>query len=376
MDTDKQPASKSEWTPREITPPVDTWVKKCSAFVEWCQSQLWGDNGKDTLEWLKSKRGLSESTIKLFRLGRNPKDLWRDRKEWGLPEELKENGKPKKLWIPAGVVIPHLAHNSIKRARIRRQDPEANPRYCIVSGSSTEAMILTNHRVFVVVESELDAILLHQEIGDVAGVISLGNAQSRPDKVTADLLSESDLILVALDGDDPGAKEAWQWWPQHFQQAKRLPPIDGKDPGEMWKAGVNLKMWVEIGIEKYLTPEPIIQSKESTYDIEVDHQGQEQPPEPIPHNPEPDPNGRVEPQEVKDIEHPPEGIESKIADLEQRILSTLQGKPLPIQITKAEKIIDLAKYARAESRGAYHQSQFVRNAARNRLELIGIKVEQ
>jgi hypothetical protein len=106
-----------------------------------------------------------------------------------------------------------------------------------------------NHKVYVIVESELDAILLHQEIGDMAGVISLGSAQTRPDKLTAELLSGAEIILIALDGDDPGAKEAWLWWPQHFHQARRLPPVKGKDPGEMWKVGVNLSEWLEIGIK-------------------------------------------------------------------------------------------------------------------------------
>jgi hypothetical protein len=110
----------------------------------------------------------------------------------------------------------------------------------------------------VVVESEFDAILLNQEAGHLAGIIALGSAQTRPDKSATELLRAADLILVSLDSDDhrcdgknPGAKEAWGWWLKHFEQARRLPPIDGKDPGEMWKAGVDLSEWIRIGIEKY-----------------------------------------------------------------------------------------------------------------------------
>lgn len=256
--------NRSVWEPREIITPVDEWVKKCSAFVDYCKNQLWSEEGKNTLDWLKSERGFTEETIKTFHLGWNPKDLWRERKAWGLPEELKENGKPKKLWLPGGVVIPCYADTALQRARIRRFNPEQGPRYVIVSGSSTGSIVLgDNHKVYVIVESELDAILLHQEIGDMASVISLGNAQSRPDKVTAEILRGADLILVALDGDDPGAREAWLWWPQHFQQARRHPPINGKDPGEMWKAGVSLKDWVEIGVEEeYQQSTPFTQDSE------------------------------------------------------------------------------------------------------------------
>jgi hypothetical protein len=251
IDRDKRPVNKPQWEPREIISPANEWVKKCSAFVDYCKSQLWGEEGKNTLDWLRSERGLSEETIKTFHLGWNPKDLWNERKTWGLPDELKPDGKAKKLWLPAGVVIPCYTDMALQRARIRRFNPEQGSRYCIVSGSSTGPMILgNNRRVFVIVESELDALLLHQEIGDMAGVISLGNAQTRPDKVTAELLLGADLVLIALDGDDPGAKEAWGWWMEHFSQSRRLPPVYGKDPGDMWKAGVSLKDWIEIGIEE------------------------------------------------------------------------------------------------------------------------------
>jgi len=263
MDTASQPARKHEWTPREIISPVNVWVKKFMDFVDWCQVQLWSDSGKDALERLKVERGLSEETIKKFCLGWNPKDLWRDRKAWGAPEEIKENGKPKKLWLPEGIVIPCFFGDELKRVRVKRKD-EDKPRFVFIPGSSSIPMIIgDNRKIFIVLESELDAILLHQEIGDMAGVIALGNAQSRPDKVTADLLRSADLILVALDndekkedegGENTGAKEAWGWWPDHFKRAKRQVPFDGKDPGEMWKNGVDLKMWVEVGIKRYLQP--------------------------------------------------------------------------------------------------------------------------
>jgi len=265
MDMEKKPVNKPQWEPREVMTPIDEWVKKCSAFVEWCQKQLFDtyfdDNfsakGSCILKWLKTERGLSEETIKAFHLGWNPQNAWRERKAWGLPDEFKPDGKVKKLWLPAGVVIPYYADKALQRARIRRQDPEQGPPYCIVSGSSTGPMILgNNRRFFVIVESELDALLLHQEIGDMAGVISLGNAQTRPDKLTTELLRGADLILIALDGDGPGAKEAWLWWPQHFHQSRRLPPVFGKDPCEMWKAGVSLRDWIEIGIEEESTQEP------------------------------------------------------------------------------------------------------------------------
>jgi hypothetical protein len=108
-----------------------------------------------------------------------------------------------------------------------------------------------DRHVMVVVESELDGMLLYQEAGDLMGVVALGNAQTRPDQGAAMILSRSRLILLALDGDDAGAREAWGWWKKHFPQARRWPPIEGKDPGEMRVAGVELKDWTKAGIEEY-----------------------------------------------------------------------------------------------------------------------------
>jgi len=286
-----------KWEPRETVSPPDEWIRKCSAFVDWCHEQLLKED--QILAYVKDCRGLSENTIKAFHLGWNPQNLSRRRKLWGLEEETgadevgagkegqindkangqakdqgkdqansqandKPNGKPKSIWLPQGLVIPYYVDGILQRARIRRLDskghnPKKSPPYCVVSGSSSAAMITEDIcNVLVVVESELDAILLNQESGHLAGIIALGSAQARPDRRAAELLRAADLILVSLDSDDqrddgknPGAKEAWGWWLKHFDQARRLPPIDGKDPGEMWKAGVSLSEWIAIGIEKY-----------------------------------------------------------------------------------------------------------------------------
>ncbi len=248
-----RPKDRPKWEAKELIAPNSAWIIKGFSFVDWAQKQLWSDGGKNTLEYLKNERGLSERAIEVFHLGWNPKDLWRDRELWGLPQELREDGKPKKIWLPAGVVIPLFVDSILWRIRIRLHKPMEDTTYCFVSGGSSVSMVLqVNPKIYIIVESELDGILLHQEIETLASVIVLGNAQTRPDKVTTYLLRESELILIALDSDSAGAKEAWQWWTQQFSQAKRLPPIDGKDPGEMWKNGITLRYWVEAGLEKYL----------------------------------------------------------------------------------------------------------------------------
>jgi hypothetical protein len=104
--------------------------------------------------------------------------------------------------------------------------------------------------IFIVVESELDGFLIAQEAGDMVFVVALGSAQIRPHQELVEKLGCSRLILVALDADSAGGKEAWDWWSNEFSQSYRWPPVDGKDPGEMLLAGVGLRDWVEVGVEE------------------------------------------------------------------------------------------------------------------------------
>jgi len=86
------------------------------------------------------------------------------------------------------------------------------------------------------------------------GVIALGSASIRPDSLQVevlDVLRKSACIFVSLDSDKAGGKAAWQLWLKTFPQALRLPPIKGKDIAEMRLAGVNLRNWLEVGIDYY-----------------------------------------------------------------------------------------------------------------------------
>ena len=101
---------------------------------------------------------------------------------------------------------------------------------------------------YVIVESELDGLLIHQEAGDVVGVIALGNAQARPDIEAHQALEQASVILIALDTDKAGAKEAWQWWAKQYRQARRWPCINGKDPSEARKNGLDIRTWTLAGL--------------------------------------------------------------------------------------------------------------------------------
>lgn len=236
-------------------PANEVWDAKAAALVEHAAAEL--AENKLAIGWLR-KRGINKKTASGMRLGWLAEDYFRPRSAWGLPEILKEDGTAKKLWIPAGLVIPLISHDGrVRRIRIRRF-ADKEPRYYVLPGSSMQCMAhgLPN-RAAVVVESELDAILLAGVAGDLAGVVALGSSTAKPGPKLTRWLAECKVILVALDSDRAGS-EAWLWWKQNLPAARRWPVLEGKDPGEAHAAGVDVRAWVLAGLPKgwFLGPSP------------------------------------------------------------------------------------------------------------------------
>ncbi|MDY6974383.1 MAG: toprim domain-containing protein, partial [Thermodesulfobacteriota bacterium] len=239
-----------QWTPNRYDSPSDQWREHAGKFVTWAYEHLM--ESAPLIERL-AKRGINERSIAHFGLGWNPgqngRDLYRARKAWGLPCEENSNGKPKALWLPRGMVIPFFDGAGLQRIRIRRAgELDFGPRYYFVPGSSSRTMLINPDRsAFVVVESELDAVLISQVAGDLLGAVALGSVSTKPDDVAERILRNSVEILVSLDFDEAGAKY-WAWWKQQFPDCERWPVPEGKDPGEAYQAGVDLRAWVKAGL--------------------------------------------------------------------------------------------------------------------------------
>jgi DNA primase len=236
------------WEPRGTTAPGATWQEKAGAFLGKAQRTLWGKAGTETRAWLNTEKGLSDATIKEAGLGFNPAEIYAPRESWGLDRSQKEDGTERRLWLPAGLVIPLIAGGKVARLRVRR--PNGEPRYCLIPGSDARPITWNLERgAAVIVESELDGILLNQEAGDFAGVVAMGTATAKPDKPTHNALTNVEMILVCLDSDEAGARASWKFWPESYgMKAKRWPIIRGKDPSEARQNGLDLRDWLIAGI--------------------------------------------------------------------------------------------------------------------------------
>lgn len=270
---DQRPILKPQ---RPTEPEIDRlrWSSQAKLAVAWCHEQLL--KNKSLIQWLESERGINLATIKQWRLGFSPKKIWSEPSQWGF-----DGGK--KPFFPCGLVIPHIQHdNSITGINIRRFKPSDNlpsaiagierqaeneSAYARVRGTISKPWIVgySPGAPRIIVESELDAILLWQELNGLAVPIAVLTAGAKP---TADDIGTRDKkekcpgnvpvkILFSLDFDQAG-KERFAWWKQEHD-VFALPPIKGKDVSEMHQAGVPLMLWFKKGLQKngLLTPDAL-----------------------------------------------------------------------------------------------------------------------
>lgn len=275
----KEPSSPARQEPAVTPPkpPADEWLslpwqKAAWAFLERCREDLKRCSG--AVAYLQS-RGLKDETISS--LGLNDSTAHVDRAVWGLPPETDaKTRRLRRLWLPRGIVIPALDGKLIHRLRIRLSPEEVERskmwtaggkgiRYIEVSGSGSYPLFLPGkgEEAWAVVESELDAYLVHQET-DI-NVLGLGSTTGKP---TAQMLKDmaGKRVLLCLDHDAAG------WRALGNLPGEYWPVPDGKDPGEYFQAGGNIRAWIELGLklnippEESVQPEPLHEAEESVQD--------------------------------------------------------------------------------------------------------------
>jgi len=241
--------------PTPTTPP-EAWTAQAEKLITAAHKALVADQAR--LEWLRVKRGLARETAGRFRLGWLPRDLYADRSAWALPAELREDGKPKRLFIPAGLTIP-----GPDRLRIRRSEPGEFGKYYVLPGSGNRPLVIgADHPAestgAIVLESELDALLLAQEIPGPALIIAMGSTSNGPDETMVEDLTKRPFVLVALDSDKAGGKAAWGKWMSTIPNATRapIPAAWGTDPTDAYLSGHNLGEWFAMALHLAGHPAP------------------------------------------------------------------------------------------------------------------------
>lgn len=229
-------------------PPL-LWKESAEKFVNSSYLRLLDDSS--TLALLRTQRGLLTETIHENKIGWNPIKTFYTRESWGLGKYIK-SGKEQKLFVPSGIVIPTYVNSVLQKVKIRRSDWQMGAvfqKYHIVAGSNDHVSIFgkTSNPFAVIVEAELDALLIAQEVGNQFCSVALGGATKRPDLITHQWLRSKELILFCLDF-DPAGKQAYAYWKQTYPNLKPWPTPFEKGPGDAFQKGLDLKEWLEYAI--------------------------------------------------------------------------------------------------------------------------------
>lgn len=235
-------------TPEACEPPGAIWQAHAWDFIAQAQHVLWSDAGKKALDWLMA-RGLSESAIMRGGLGYHAgSPEYEDRAAWGLPEELNDNGNPKKIWLPRGITIPWVVDADVWRVNIRR--PVGEPKYCGPTGWGNalyDADQLTTDKPAILVEGELDALTVKQHAGDLITPTATGSTGGSRRARWLARLALCPRVLVAFDADQAG-EDARQYWLGVLANGKYWRPF-WSDANGMQQTGGDLRQWIAAGLD-------------------------------------------------------------------------------------------------------------------------------
>ena len=230
------------FTPLKSVLPNSEWQAKASLFIYCCHQCLLNT---PTAINLLQQRGLSLNSIKKFKLGWNSETSWAN---WLIEEPNK------KIWLPKGIVIPSFREQQLYKIKVRRSDwhvKDKLPKYVEIHGNASGLVIYNPNPLLpiVILESELDAMLVQQEAGNLCSTLALGGATKKPDLDTHQSLIKSPLILFSLDYDEAGIK-AFKWWKKQYKNLFIWVAPFEKSVGDAFLQGLDIKAWISLGIEQ------------------------------------------------------------------------------------------------------------------------------
>ncbi len=236
------------FAPKVANVPSEIWQQQAARFVQEAHRHVVQDiQALRTLE----ERGLISSTITTYSLGWNPVNRWDPLELWGLNDPVK-----RRIYLPKGIVIPTFRDDMLIKLKIRRSEWHPHdrlPKYLEISGSMQTPQILGRDltKPLFILESELDAMLMQQEAGDLCSCMAIGGAGKKPDASAHKLLTSGIPLLFCLDFDEAG-KKAYRFWKETYPSVHPWPTPEGKSPGSAFQLGLNVRAWVECGINQII----------------------------------------------------------------------------------------------------------------------------
>ncbi len=137
----------------------ELWLKKAIAFNVRARAEMWGKHNSDIMVFVY-QYGLANKTVEKLYLGWNRRDKSRPFENWGL--ESFDNDE--KLRLPAGIVVPYVVDENLKKLTIVRYMPDTVNENHVIAGSLSVSMVFGKLSPLVlVIDNILDGLLLIQE---------------------------------------------------------------------------------------------------------------------------------------------------------------------------------------------------------------------
>ena len=219
-----------------------TWKKEMGALVDRAHQAI--DSHASVLAML-SKRGIPYEAVKLYKIGYLPNVTLYKKSDLHL--SLLNEGKDQ-VWIPPGITIPTLEKGKVLRLKVRRSEWKPNDtiqKYIAISGSLGGLNIIGERGkdIVAVVESELDAYAVHWIMKEKGLVIAVGSNLKHPDSFTHSFVKKAKRLLIIHDNDE-GGEGMLKKWSGLYAHAIGCPVPKGKDVGEAFEEGYDVKKWL------------------------------------------------------------------------------------------------------------------------------------
>ncbi len=199
------------------------------ALVREAAERLWTTEGTEALAYLHD-RGLTDEAIRSASLG------YVD----SVAIPTRDGDRAIRA---SGVSIPWFDADRLALVKIRQSEGR-KPKYAQAFQDRPRIFpspqAVRPGRPLVVVEGEFDALLLGQELGDRAAVVTLGSASARPAPDILGAMLTASPWYVATDADKAGDNAA-TGWPARTRRVR--PPEPFGDWTEAHQGGIDLRCW-------------------------------------------------------------------------------------------------------------------------------------
>ena len=240
-ESNKPLSFQERYSSKALNGPTAPWRKKLGELVDVAHKNIWKQ--EEALKKL-AIRGIPKEAIEAYRIGHLQMKTTFSAQSLGYEEGRKDIG------VFPGIIIPTFEPSgSLIRIKVRRLDWKPSDtlgKYLAVSGSMGGMNLIGNRKAphVIAVESELDAYAVAHAVKDKALVIAVGSNTKNPDLATDFLVKKKGRLIVIYDN-DKGGQAMLKKWKGLYAKAEGAPSPIGKDIGEAFEQGYDVKSWLK-----------------------------------------------------------------------------------------------------------------------------------